>query len=60
MGADGTLNHMRLLNKDIHLFLSVPNLAHQKELTNGCSSSLDLRSDLFADTPIERWQTHQT
>jgi len=31
-----------------------------KELTNGCSSALDLRSDLFADTPIERWQTHQT
>jgi len=30
MGADGTLNHMHLLNKDIRQFLSVPNLAHQR------------------------------
>ena len=30
MGADATLNHMQFLNRDVRLFLSVPNLAHQR------------------------------
>ena len=51
MGADGTLNHMCLLNKDIHLFLSVPNLAHQRSSRTDVHPHL-IFDQIFSLTPL--------
>ena len=51
MGADGTLNHMRLLNKDIHLFLSVPNRAHQRSSRTDVHPHL-IFDQIFSLTPL--------